>query len=104
MLDNQFNFLGIKFGLSGIIGFIPGLGDIVDAALSLYIVWISVHLKVPGHKIAQMIWNVIINFAIAMIPVIGDATYILRRVNMKNLKIIEQYVPKKVIDAQVVSN
>lgn len=102
LLDNQFNFLGIRFGLSGIIGFIPGLGDIIDAALSLYIIWISIHLKVPGSAIAKMIWNVIVNFAIALIPVVGDATYILRRVNIKNLRIIEKYVPKNVIDAQIV--
>lgn len=102
LLDNQFNFLGIRFGLSGIIGFVPGLGDVIDAALSLYIIWISLHLKVPASAISKMVWNVIVNFAIALIPVVGDATYILRRVNIKNLKIIEQYIPKKVIEAQIV--
>jgi hypothetical protein len=102
LLDNQFNFLGIKFGFAAIINLIPGFGDLVDAILSMYIVWIAVRLKLPSYRIFQMIWNIIINFIIGIIPVIGDATYILRRVNMKNFQILRRYAPSRVMEGEIV--
>src|SRR5437588_8927828 len=38
---------GFRFGLAGIIGLIPGIGDILDAAISLYIVYRGVQLRIP---------------------------------------------------------
>jgi hypothetical protein len=93
VLDNQFKIFGIRFGVSGLIGFIPGLGDIIDALLSLYLILFAIKIRMPFWRILQMIWNILVNLAIGAIPIIGDATYIIRRVNMKNLKIINQYVP-----------
>ncbi len=93
ILDNQFNLFGIRFGLSGLIGFIPGLGDIIDALLSLYLVLFAIKIRMPFYRILQMLWNILINLIIGAIPIIGDATYIIRRVNIKNLKIINQYIP-----------
>jgi hypothetical protein len=93
ILDNQFNLFGIRFGLSGLIGFIPSLGDIIDALLSLYLILFAIKIRMPFYRILQMLWNILINLIIGAIPIIGDATYIIRRVNIKNLKIINQYIP-----------
>lgn len=93
LLDNQFNFFGLRFGFSGLIGLIPGLGDMIDAFLSLYLIAFAIRIHLPFHRILQMLWNILINLVIGAIPIIGDATYIIRRVNIKNLKIINQYVP-----------
>ena len=102
LLDNQFNLFGFRFGLSGVIGLIPGFGDILDAVLSFSLIFFAIKIGVPPLKIGQMIWNILVNFAIALIPVIGDATYVLRRVNIKNLKIINQYVPASFIEGKAV--
>jgi hypothetical protein len=93
ILDNQFNLFGIKFGLSGIIGLIPGLGDMIDALLSLFLILFAIRIKMPFFRIIQMVWNILVSLIIGAIPIIGDATYIIRRVNIRNLKIINQYVP-----------
>ena len=92
-LDNQFNLFGIKFGISGFIGLVPGLGDMLNALLSLYLILFAIKIRMPFWRILQMVWNILVNLAIGAIPIIGDATYIIRRVNIKNLKIINQYVP-----------
>ena len=42
LLDNSFSFFGRRFGLNGILGLVPGAGDIITTALSLYIVWIGI--------------------------------------------------------------
>jgi hypothetical protein len=92
LLDNRFKLFGIRFGLSAIIGLLPEIGDMIDAFMSLYLVWIAVQLKVPSGKIAQMLVNIGINFVIGLVPVLGDATYVLRRGNLRNLKIIQDFV------------
>lgn len=103
MLDNQFNLFGLKFGFSGIIGIVPGLGDMLNAFLSLYLILFAIKIKMPFYKIAQMLWNILINLAIGAIPIIGDATYIIRRVNIKNLKIINQYVPPTFLEGKKIA-
>ena len=70
---------------------IPGLGDILDALLSCYIVWIAIQIHIPKTKIAEMIWNIFFSFLIGLIPVLGDAAYIFYKPNARNLAILKRY-------------
>jgi hypothetical protein len=97
MLDNQFAVGSFRFGLAPLIGLIPVVGDSLDALLSLYIVWIALQLNVPRVKISQMVFNIFINYLIGLIPVLGDATYLLRRINLKNLRIIQNYYTPRIV-------
>ena len=101
LLDNQFNLLGFRFGFSAIIDAIPGIGDVIDAGLALYIVWIAFQLRVPITKIFQMLWNILVNFILGVIPVVGEATYLLRRVNYRNFQILKQYAPPQIVEGQI---
>jgi hypothetical protein len=102
-LDSKFKLFGIRFGLAPIIDAIPGIGDVIDVALSMYLVWIGVQLGLPEDKIGKMIINIAINFVLGIIPIVGEATYIFRKVNLKNLAIIEEYLKiHRVIEGQIV--
>lgn len=90
-LDNSFSIAGFRFGLSFFIDLIPGVGDILDAVLSLYLVWIGMQLHLPAGKLIRMIWNIAVNFVIGLLPFIGDAAYLFRKANMKNLHILREY-------------
>lgn len=94
LLDNQFDIGGVRFGLNSFVDLVPVFGDIVAAILSLYLVWIAVKMQLPRLKIIQMLSNILINFLIGLIPVIGDAAYIFRKANMKNLAILKEYAFK----------
>ena len=91
ILDNKFNLFGFRFGVSAVIDLIPGLGDILDALLSFYIVWIAIQIHVPKTKIAQMIWNILFSFLIGLIPLLGDAAYIFYKPNLRNITILKRY-------------
>ncbi|HSX09931.1 MAG TPA: DUF4112 domain-containing protein [Candidatus Saccharimonadales bacterium] len=91
MLDNLFGFGKFKFGLSTVFGLIPWLGDVIDALLSMYIVWIAVEMKAPKTIIARMIGNIAVNFVVGLVPVVGDSVYFLRKVNTKNVNLLKQY-------------
>jgi len=91
ILDNQFNLFGFRFGVSAVIDLIPGLGDILDALLSCYIVWLAIQMHIPKTKIMQMIWNIFFSFLIGLIPLLGDAAYIFYKPNLRNLKILKSF-------------
>jgi len=95
LLDNQFNLFGLRLGLTSILDFIPGFGDAAAAILSLYLVWIALELDVPRMKILEMIFNILVNFVIGLIPFIGDLAYIFRKANMKNLRILKEYARQR---------
>lgn len=90
-LDNSFSIGGYRFGLSAFINLIPIIGDTIDLILASYLVWIAIKLKVPFIRLVQMGWNILFNYLIGLIPIVGDAAYILRRANMKNLEIIKRH-------------
>lgn len=102
LLDNRFNFLGIRFGLNGLLGLIPGAGDFIVAALGFYIVWIAVRLGLPLSAISEMIGNIIANFLLGLLPVIGDAVDFFNHANLKNLKILKKYAERGVVEGQVI--
>lgn len=49
---------GFRFGLAGIVGLIPGIGDILDALVSFYIVYRAVQLSLSRVAIARMMVNI----------------------------------------------
>lgn len=91
LLDNKFNFLGVRFGLDPILDLFPVVGDILAALVSFYLVWIAYQIKVPEYKIHEMIGNVIFDFIIGLIPFIGAVGDVFYKANSKNLKIIKTY-------------
>ncbi len=90
-LDNKFNLFGLRFGASAIIDLIPGFGDMIDALLSLYIVWIAVQIHIPNREIIKMVRNILFSFLIGLIPLFGDMIYIFYRPNIRNISIIKKY-------------
>ncbi len=92
LLDNKFSLFGIRFGINVLVDLIPGVGNFLANGLSLYLIWIALQMKVPFYRIMQMLGNIGINFLIDWIPFIGNAAYVFRKANMKNLAILQQYV------------
>lgn len=91
LMDNQFSFLGIGFGVEGIIGIVPGIGDILGMFLSCYLIWIGYQMKVPVGKLVQMSANVLFDTFIGSVPFVGDIADILFKANMRNLRILEEF-------------
>lgn len=95
LLDNKFEFLGIKFGLDPLIGSVPLIGDVIPIVVSLYFIWIGIKLKIPKSRILQMCINTVVDTLVGFIPVIGDLYDITYRSNYKNFMIISQFFEDK---------
>ncbi len=81
----------MKFGLDPILGLFPGLGDVIGLVLSLYLIWIASRMHVPEQKIKLMLRNVLVDFAIGVVPFVGAVGDFFFRANAKNLQILKEH-------------
>jgi hypothetical protein len=79
-----------SFGLDGILGLIPGLGDVVSGLLATYIVARAARDGVPRSALARLMTNVAIDTLLGSIPILGDLFDFLYKANTKNLRIYEE--------------
>jgi uncharacterized protein DUF4112 len=85
---------GFRIGIDPIIGLIPGFGDVLSAALSLYLVYQAALLGLPKRILLRMLVNVAIEGLVGTFPVLGDVFDAVWKANMRNLRLIElHYAP-----------
>lgn len=96
VLERSFTVPGTKLpvGLDSIIGLVPVAGDMIAAALGLYVVWEARNLKMSKWKIARMVANVGFDTMVGAVPVAGDLFDFLFMSNTRNLRIIRKHLDK----------
>jgi Domain of unknown function (DUF4112) len=80
---------GYRVGLDGLIGLVPGLGDVVGALLSSYIVVEAARLRVPGSVLLRMLFNLALELVVGALPVVGDLFDVAFKANERNVRLIE---------------
>ncbi|HEX5282681.1 MAG TPA: DUF4112 domain-containing protein [Bryocella sp.] len=92
VLDTWFRVPGtsIRFGLDGIIGFIPGIGDFLGGLASCIIVIAAFFRGVPLVTIARMVVNLGIEVGVGAIPFAGNLFDIAWRANRRNYHLLER--------------
>lgn len=92
-----FSLFGIRFGWEAVIGLIPAAGDAVGATLALLIVkkCMQVEGGLPNSLKARMLINIAIDFAIGLVPFIGDLADAAFKCNTKNLRLLERHLDEK---------
>ena len=92
-MDAKFRFPGtnFRFGLDGLIGLIPGVGDLSTFAISGYLVLLMAKNGASGLVLSRMILNIVIDAALGAIPVIGDLFDFAHKANLKNLRLMQEY-------------
>jgi hypothetical protein len=97
LLDVAFILPGtnIRYGIDGLIGLIPVVGDIIATALSLWLVREARALGAPWHVTARMLGNVAVQGAVGIVPVAGDAFDVLFRANMRNARLLRRWLEKQ---------
>jgi hypothetical protein len=78
----------IRFGLDGIVGFIPGVGDLIGGIASCIIIVAAWTRGVPYVTVARMVANVGIEVVVGSIPVLGDMFDIAWRANRRNYALL----------------
>lgn len=96
LLERSFTIPGTKqtVGVDALLGLVPVGGDVLAGLMGLYLVWEARNLGMPRSKIARMLGNVGFDWALGLVPLVGDAADFFFRSNSRNLKLIKRHLDK----------
>lgn len=94
LLDVAFILPGtkIRYGIDGLIGLIPVIGDIITTAISLWLVREARALGAPWYITARMLGNVAVDGVVGIVPFVGDAFDVMFRANMRNVRLLRRWL------------
>lgn len=94
LMDNIIRIPGTNFriGLDPILGLVPGAGDLIDAALSGYLVYLATRFDLPQEVIARMVLNIGLETVVGSVPLFGDLFDAYYKANIRNLALLEQHI------------
>ncbi len=97
LLDVAFIVPGtnIRYGIDGLIGLVPIVGDIVTTAISLWLVREARALGAPWYITARMLGNVAVDGVVGLVPVAGDAFDVMFRANMRNVRMLKRWLDRQ---------
>jgi hypothetical protein len=94
LLDSAFVIPGTsyRFGLDALIGLVPGLGDVVSALFSGYLVLQASRLGAPKSVVSRMLANIALDTAVGWVPLLGDLFDVAWKSNNRNMALLEQHL------------
>ena len=97
LLDVAFIVPGtnVRYGIDGLIGLIPVIGDIITTAISLWLVREARALGAPWHLTMRMLGNVALDGVVGIVPLVGDAFDVMFRANVRNVKMLQRWLEKQ---------
>jgi len=89
-LDGLFRIPGTswRFGLDGLIGLVPNVGDTITSFASFYILLAGVRYGVPKITLLRMALNIAIDYIVGAIPFLGDLFDFFWKSNKRNMDLI----------------
>jgi hypothetical protein len=93
LLDSQFRVPGtrMRFGVDGVIGLLPGVGDAAGLALSTMVIVQAVRLGARGSTVARMVLNVALDTVVGAIPVVGSVFDFAFKANNRNVSLLARH-------------
>jgi hypothetical protein len=97
LLDVAFVLPGtnVRYGIDGLIGLVPVVGDIITTAIALWIVREARALGAPWHLTARMLGNVAVDGVVGIVPVVGDAFDVAFKANMRNIRMLRRWIDRQ---------
>ncbi|SLN29762.1 hypothetical protein ROJ8625_01317 [Roseivivax jejudonensis] len=96
-MDRAFRVPGtrIRFGWDGVLGLVPGIGDTLALAPAAYILHSAYEMKVPTPLLARMGVNVAVDWAVGLVPIIGDLLDVGYKSNTRNAALLREHVESR---------
>ncbi|KAB7627464.1 DUF4112 domain-containing protein [Alkalilimnicola sp. S0819] len=96
LLDSSLRVPGTRwrFGLDGLIGLIPGAGDLATGGLSAWIVLRAWRMGAPRTVLLRMAANVGLDVLLGSVPLLGDAFDFFFKANRRNLRLLRRHLQR----------
>ncbi|HEX7419969.1 MAG TPA: DUF4112 domain-containing protein [Thermoanaerobaculia bacterium] len=93
LMDEAVGVPGTKFrfGLDPLLSLVPGIGDVISALLSAWIVAGALRHRVPMRKISLMVFNILLDMTLGEIPLLGNLFDVVFEENVINMRILMRH-------------
>ncbi len=93
LLDSQFRVPGtrMRFGVDGVLGLLPGVGDAAGLALSSMVIVQAVRLGARGSTVVRMVLNVGLDTVVGAVPVLGSMFDFAFKANNRNIALLRRH-------------
>ena len=81
-----------RFGLDGLAGLVPGVGDSLTALVGLYMLLEARRAGAPGGLLARMLGNVAVDWAVGSVPVLGDLFDFAFKAHRRNADLLRRHL------------
>ena len=88
-------FTKFKLGIEALIGIIPGIGDAAGLILSSYVLFEAQRLGVGWRVKSRIITNMLIDFFVGLIPIVGDIFDAFFKANTRNTQLLKRYLHER---------
>src|SRR5262245_47901126 len=97
LLDAQFRvpLTRWRFGLDGIFGLAPGVGDIATALIGAYGLVVAYKLGAPAPIHARMVLNLLLDAGLGSIPIAGDMFDFAFKANIRNERLLLKWLEEE---------
>lgn len=85
---------GWRIGLDGLVGLIPGVGDVAATAAGLALIARARRLGASGQIQRKMLVNLGIDFVVGLVPLAGDLFDFAWKANRRNLDLLRAQWPE----------
>jgi hypothetical protein len=85
---------GVRIGLDGIVGLVPGVGDLAGVIASSYFVLLASRAGVSRSVQMLMVYNILFEMLVGSIPLIGDVFDFFWKANERNLALFDEYMDR----------
>jgi len=90
--------LRTRVGLDALLGLVPVAGDLISAAIGLYIVAQARELGASRWLQARMVGNLLVDAAVGAVPIAGDLADVYFKAHRRNLKLLQKTIGEPFID------
>lgn len=96
-LDDAIKLPGtnLRIGWDTLIGIVPGLGDMISATLSGYLIYEAKQLGASRWVLARMVGNVALDSLIGAIPLLGDVFDAFFKSNRRNSRLLKKHLNRQ---------
>lgn len=93
LMDNQFRIPGtnLRFGLDGLIGLIPYMGDMAGFVVSGFLMRTMVKKGAGPWLMIRMLFNYVLDAVVGIIPLLGDLFDFGFKANRRNVDMLKRY-------------
>ena len=98
LLDDRFRLPGtdLRFGLDGLIGLVPGIGDTITSGLGLLIVSEAWRLGCRKRTLARMMGNLGVDWLTGLVPLVGDLFDFGFKSNRRNVALVIEEIEREI--------